>query len=295
MVVNWLKLLRPKHWVKNLLLGAPMVFSFAYTAENVARLAAAFVAFCALSSAVYIVNDIADRESDRHHPKKRKRPIAAGRISVKAATMAAMGLAVAGLIVAGVASIKVLVVAMIYVLMNLAYSSRLKHVPILDVMLVALGFVLRVMAGAYAIRVPLSHWILLCTFFGALFIAFGKRKNEMGLPEEEKKRHRKSASEYTDRFIDQMLALSAGIAVVFYAFYTIDPEVVKRFGSQRLVYTTPIVVFGVLRYYYLLYNRDEGGDPVALALEDRPLILCLLVWLASVIFIYLYGNHRLFS
>ncbi len=293
--MDWIKLLRPKHWIKNLLLAAPMVFAFAYTLENLVRLLMAILAFCALSSAVYVINDIADRESDRHHPKKRLRPIAAGKISVKAALAVGVGLFALGLGVAALVGVKVLAVAVVYAVMNLAYSMWLKHVPILDVMIVALGFVIRVMAGAYAIRVPLSHWILLCTFFGALFIAFGKRKDEMGLPADEKQKHRKSATEYTDRFIDQMLALSAGIAVVFYAFYTIDPEVVKRFGTQRLVYTTPIVVFGVLRYYYLLYNRNEGGDPVQLAVSDRPLILCLAVWIGSVVFIYLYGNHRLFT
>jgi 4-hydroxybenzoate polyprenyltransferase len=242
---------------------------------------------------VYIVNDICDRSRDRLHPKKRHRPIAAGKISAQAAAAAAAALFVLGFVLAVAVDYKVLAVAGIYALMNLAYSFYLKHVPVLDVMIVAFGFVIRVAAGAYAINVPLSRWILLCTFFGALFIAFGKRKHEMGLADSSE--HRASAAEYTDRFIDQMLGLTAGIAVVLYIFYTIDPETVKRFGSPRLVYTTPIVVFGVLRYYYLAYNRGEGGDPVQLAFEDRQLLVCLVVWLVSLGLIYLYGNHRLFA
>jgi 4-hydroxybenzoate polyprenyltransferase len=293
MAVDLLKLLRPKHWIKNLLLLAPLFFSFAFTWLNAGRLVVAIAAFCALSSAVYIVNDIADRERDRLHPKKRFRPIAAGKISPQAAMVVAVGLFFLGFVLAATLNYLVLAAAVVYVLMNLAYSLYLKHVAILDVMIVAACYVIRVVAGAYAIYVPLSHWIVLVTFFGALLIAFGKRKHEMGL--EGMNEHRKSAAEYTDRFIDQMLGLTAGISVVLYVFYTIDPETVKRFGSPMLVYTTPIVVFGVLRYFYQAYNRDEGGDPVQLAMEDKPLLLCLLVWLISVALIYLYGNHRLFS
>jgi 4-hydroxybenzoate polyprenyltransferase len=294
MAVDLIKLLRPKHWIKNLLfLPAPLFFSFAFSWANVGRLALAIAAFCALSSAVYIVNDIADRERDRLHPKKRFRPIAAGKVNVRLAVMVAIVLFALGFALAMALNGKVLAAGVIYVLMNLAYSFYLKQVAILDVMIVAACYVIRVAAGAYAINVPLSHWIVLVTFFGSLLLAFGKRKHEMGLAG--KQEHRRSAAEYTDRFIDQMLGLTAGITVVLYVFYTIDPETVKRFGSPKLVYTTPIVVFGVLRYFYLAYNRDEGGDPVQLAIEDRQLVLCLLVLAMSVAIIFLYGNHRLFT
>jgi decaprenyl-phosphate phosphoribosyltransferase len=173
MVVNLIKLLRPKHWIKNLLLLAPVFFSFAFTWLNAGRLAVAIAAFCALSSAVYIVNDIADRERDRLHPKKRFRPIAAGKIDVRTAVVVAVVLFCVGFALAGALNYKVLAAAGIYVVMNLAYSLYLKHVAILDVMIVAACYVIRVAAGAYAIYVPLSHWIVLVTFFGALLIAFG--------------------------------------------------------------------------------------------------------------------------
>jgi 4-hydroxybenzoate polyprenyltransferase len=184
----------------------------------------------------------------------------------------------------------VFLTGLIYVAMNLAYSYRLKHVPILDVMIVALGFVLRVIAGAYAIDVPKSHWILLCTFFVMLFVAFGKRRHEMNLLQTGKGAHRRASAEYTEGFITQMLALTAGVTVVFYALYTIDPQNVSRFGTERLIYTTPFVVFGIFRYFYLLYNKDEGGDPVQIFLKDRQLLLCGLLWLISVTFIYVHAH-----
>jgi 4-hydroxybenzoate polyprenyltransferase len=290
MFMSIVELLRPRQWIKNGLIAAPLFFSFEFSGRNIVLVLITIAGFCLLSSAIYAVNDIADRESDKHHPAKTSRPIASGRISVRTAFAVAAFLAAGAMFLLGLVGPSVLLTGLVYAAMNLAYSFGLKHVPILDVMLVSLGFVLRVIAGAYAIDVPKSHWILLCTFFLMLFVAFGKRMHEMNLLKEANATHRRSSAEYTEGFITQMLALTAGVSVVFYTFYTIDPQNVARFGTERLIYTTPFVVFGIFRYFYLLYNRNEGGDPVTAFLKDRQLLLCGLLWLFSVTFVYLHGK-----
>lgn len=284
-------LLRPGHWLKNGLVLAALFFSFSFQWPILWLALRALIAFCILASAVYVINDLADVERDRHHPTKKKRPIASGEITATQAKLLVFIL----LIVAGVllylSGWKVLVVGIIYLLMNLAYSAGLKHVPIVDVMIVAMGFLLRVIAGALAINVLTSNWIILCTFFLALFVAFGKRKHEMMVLDEARNNHRQSMREYTDGFIDQMLSLTATTAVVFYSLYTIDTQTIERFGGDTLIYSTPIVVFGVLRYYYLLYNRGLGGDPVKLFARDRALLLASLIWLLTILGVYIYNVH----
>lgn len=287
MIVPYLLLLRPSHWLKNILVFAGLFFSFSFTLEAGIRAGIALLAFSLLASAIYIINDIADVERDRHHPEKKHRPIASGQVKVPAAVVISLILVIGG----GYGFIylgrTVALVGAMYVLMNLAYSSGLKHVPIVDVMIVALGFVLRVIAGALAIGVSVSHWIMLCTFFLALFVSFGKRKHEMEVLEEGRQKHRRSMNEYTEGFMNQMLGMTATAAVITYSLYTIDSTTIQRFGSDGLIYTTPIVVFGILRYYYLLYNRGQGGEPVRLFSRDRALRLASLVWLVTILGIYI--------
>jgi 4-hydroxybenzoate polyprenyltransferase len=286
---NLLTLLRPGHWLKNGLVLAALFFSFSFTWPTLWLAVRALVAFCVLASAVYVINDLADADRDRHHPTKKNRPIASGAVQPRQAKqLATLLLLIAGWLLF-LAGWPVLFVGLLYLLMNLAYSAGLKHVPIVDVMIIAMGFLLRVIAGALAIHVAISHWIILCTFFLALFVAFGKRKHEMMILDEARNSHRQSMREYTDGFIDQMLSLTATTAVVFYSLYTIDVQTIERFGGDTLIYSTPIVVFGVLRYYYLLYNRGLGGDPVKLFARDRALLLASLIWLLTILGVYIYN------
>lgn len=283
MVPPLIRLLRPTHWLKNGLVFVALFFSFSFNWPAISLAALAFVAFSFLASTVYIINDLADVKNDRNHPSKKLRPIASGAVSPNTAFGAAVILGLTSALLMYSINPKLFFAGLAYFVINLFYSFGLKNIPIIDVMIVAIGFLLRVVAGALAITVPVSHWVILCTFFLALFVAFGKRRHEMVLlGVDGRSRHRRSMQEYTEGFINQMLGLSAGTAVVFYALYTIDPATVSRFGTDRLIYTTLIVVFAVLRYYYLLYNRDLGGDPVALFYRDRQLQLAVIFWLLMV-------------
>lgn len=288
-MTDYIALLRPRHWIKNLLIFAPLIFSLGFNSEQLLSTLVVFVGFSVLASAVYIMNDLVDLQSDRVHPVKSSRPIAAGRVAPGAAAGLAAILLALALVIGYYSSEKVLVVFSSYFVLNLIYTYRAKHIAIIDVMIVAFGFVLRVIAGALAIAVAPSQWILLFVFFFSLFLAFGKRKNEMTVLEgKQRTEHRRSITEYTDGFVSQMLSLTAGISLVFYALYTIDPETIARFGTDNLIYTTPIVVFGVFRYLFLLYNRQLGGDPVTLLTRDRGLLLSVALYVVSVVYILAY-------
>lgn len=282
-LADLIRLMRPSHWAKNILIFAALLFSFSFGQMAITRAVLAFIAFSLLASGVYVFNDLIDAKRDRHHPQKRFRPIANKKISLRTAILLFMILSYAGLALGLWLGPFVLGFCLIYFLFNILYSLGLKQVAIIDVMIIAFGFVLRVTVGAYAIGVSISHWLLLCTFFTALFLAFGKRKIEMSeLDGENKYNHRRSISEYTEGFINQMLALSAGISVIFYSLYTIDPATVVRFGSERLVYTTPIVVYAILRFMHLIYNREVRSDPVQIILSDRQLLAGIFLWAAAV-------------
>ncbi|MCX6812223.1 MAG: decaprenyl-phosphate phosphoribosyltransferase [Candidatus Berkelbacteria bacterium] len=287
-MIDFLRLLRPKQLVKNLLIFAPLLFAFKFESASVWQAVSAFLAFSLFASAIYVLNDIFDFRRDRFHPTKKFRPIAAKKIKVWQAFIFFALLLVAGTALATFVGVKVYYICLFYLIINLFYTFGLKHLPIVDVMIISLGYVLRVIAGALAINVSASHWLLLCTFFISLFLAFGKRKNEMLILSEENKAHRRSISEYTESFIDQMLALTAGISVVFYALYTIDPATVAHFQTDRLIYTTPLVVFGIFRYFHLIYNRSDGGDPVQVILGDKQLIMTFVFWLGAIALIYSY-------
>lgn len=284
---QYIQLARPSHWIKNLLIFAALIFSFSFNSDALFLDLIAFISFSLVASSIYIINDIFDADKDRHHPKKKHRPIASKKIKIWQAVVFSVFLIAVSAFLAVILNESFLLVIILYFVLNFLYSFGLKNYAIIDVMIVALGFVLRVVAGALAIGVGVSHWLLLCTFFISLFLAFGKRKIEMfELKENKKRQHRQSIYEYTNGFIDQMLALSAGISVVFYSLYTIDPTTVQRFGSDNLIYTTPIVVYAVLRYFHLLYNKKIGGDPVQIFIKDRQMIACIFVWLIFVVLVY---------
>jgi 4-hydroxybenzoate polyprenyltransferase len=271
--------LRPRQWVKNLFVFAGLVFGQQLFSPAVWTAAAAFLVFCGLSGAIYLLNDVADRDKDRLHPEKRFRPIAAGRLAPAPAVAAAAILVVAGLAVALWLSAAFALAAVAYVGLLTAYSVWLKHLVIVDVLVVALGFVLRAAAGALAIGVDISGWLLICTVLIALFLALGKRRHEVLTLEAGAPAHRPVLAEYSAGLLDQMIAVVTASTVTAYALYTMSPETVAKFQTTWLPLTLPFVLYGIFRYLYLLYRRQLGGNPSEIVLNDRALLVNTLAWL----------------
>ncbi len=274
-------LLRPKQWIKNGLVLAPLIFSLHFAAADLHHIILAFASFCLAASTIYVLNDIADTASDRQHPKKRFRPLAAGAVTINQAIVLAALCAAGSLVLAYFLPIGFMAIVLAYIDLNIAYSLWLKRLLIIDVMTIAIGFVLRVIGGAIAIGVVVSHWILICTFFVALFIGFAKRKNENDVMQTGSKHHRSVLLHYTPDFLNQLIALTSGMSIIGYALYTIDPETIRRFGTDRLIYTLPIVVYGIFRYFHLIYNTTDGGDPSQIFFTDTALAITIAVWLIS--------------
>jgi 4-hydroxybenzoate polyprenyltransferase len=248
----------------------------------VAEASVAFVIFCALSGAVYVINDVLDRESDREHPVKARRPIASGALSVPAAAWTAVVLVVAGLGGAFDLNSRLGIVAAAYFGLFGLYSTLLKHIVIIDVLTIAIGFVLRAVAGAVAIEVEISHWLLVCTFLLALFIALAKRRHELVLLTNAATSHRPILSEYTPYLLDQMIAVVTASTLIAYVFYTISPDTQQKFGTPWLGLTIPFPLYGILRYLYLVHQREGGGSPSDLLLTDRPMLGCVVLWVLAV-------------
>jgi 4-hydroxybenzoate polyprenyltransferase len=280
---------RPRQWVKNLFVFAAVIFSQQLFTPALWRAAEAFGIFCALSGAMYLVNDVVDRDKDRLHPRKRERPVAAGRLSPRAALGAGGLLLAAGLAAAAFLSRGLLLTALAYVTLLTAYSVGLKHVVIVDVIVVACGFVLRAVAGAVAVDVEISGWLLICTVQIALFLAIGKRRHEYLTLEGEAARHRPVLAEYSAGLLDQMIAVVTASTVTAYALYTMSPETVAKFHTHWLPVTLPFVLYGIFRYLYLLYRKELGGNPSEAVLNDRPLLINTVCWIVAVLVI-IYGT-----
>jgi 4-hydroxybenzoate polyprenyltransferase len=268
--------LRPRQWVKNFFVFAGLIFSQSLFTPLVWPALAAFAIFCALSGAIYLFNDLADVEKDRLHPTKRRRPIASGALSVR--TGAAIG----------ALSARFGVVATVYAALLTAYSVWLKHVVILDVLTVAIGFVLRAVAGAAAIGVEISGWLVICTILVALFLALGKRRHEYLTLHGDAAAHRPILAEYSESFLDQMVAVVTASTVTAYALYTMSPDTVAKFHTRWLPLTLPFVLYGVFRYLYLLYRRELGGNPSDLLLSDRALLINTVLWMVALLLV-IYG------
>jgi len=278
--------LRPGQWTKNLFVFAALVFAQRLgDGVAVARTVLAFAVFCALSGAVYLINDVFDREQDRIHPLKASRPIASGALNPGIALTFAAILAAAALAVALGLGLQFFEMAAAYVVLLIAYSAFLKNIVILDVLTIAAGFTLRASAGAAAIGVPISHWLLVCTMLLALFIALSKRRHELTLLTGSATDHRPILSDYTPYLLDQMISVVTASTLIAYAFYTISPETTQKFGTDLLSLTIPFPLYGILRYLYLVHQRDQGGSPAELLLNDRPLLACVALWALSVILI----------
>ena len=291
MLSNYIYLLRPKHWIKNLFVFAALIFSL--NLFNIVKLIAslkAFFAFCLASSFVYIINDIIDIDQDRKHPQKRNRPIASGKISIKNAIIISIICFITSITLAYFINLNTLIIISVYILINIFYSIKIKNIVILDVMFIALGFILRMIAGATAIEVSFSNWILLTTFCISLFLGFGKRRGEMVLANtNEQQNTRFVLTHYNKQILDYMMISSVTLTIISYALYAIDSEVIKRFGTDKLIYTVPLVIFGIFRYLYVIYRSDSNGDPTEVVLKDKSIISVVLLWITLVIGL-IYGS-----
>lgn len=280
--------LRPGQWTKNLVIFAGLLFGRRlFDADAVLAAVAAFVVFCILSGVVYLVNDVADRETDRLHPLKAHRPIASGALPVRVAVVSAVALGATALFAAYRIGWPFTLVAAGYLTLQIAYSGPLKHIVIIDVLTIAIGFVLRAVGGAVAVNVEISHWLLVCTILLALFIALAKRRHEIVLLAAGASGHRPILGEYSAYLLDQMISVVTASTLIAYVFYTISPETVQKFGTQWLGLTIPFPLYGIFRYLYLVHQRDGGGSPADLLLTDRPLLACVALWaLAVALIIY---------
>ncbi|RPI56052.1 MAG: decaprenyl-phosphate phosphoribosyltransferase [Acidobacteria bacterium] len=286
LVLNLLISLRPGQWTKNLFVFAALVFAERLNDTGaVLRAGVAFAVFCALSSAIYLVNDVFDRNQDRRHPLKKDRPIASGTISPALVLTVAAILGSVALLVAFALGRPFFTMSVAYVALLSAYSALLKHVVIVDVLTIAGGFTLRASAGAAAIDVPISHWLLVCTLLLALFIALSKRRHELTLLSDSATDHRPILGEYTPYLLDQMISVVTASTLIAYTFYTISPETTAKFGTELLSLTIPFPLYGIFRYLYLVHRHDRGGSPAELVINDRPLLVCVALWALSVIFI----------
>ena len=278
--------LRPNQWTKNLAVFAALALSkHLFEPEPLLRVVAAFVLFCALSGTVYLLNDVADFERDRLHPLKRLRPVASGALPRRAAATIAVGLGL------GAAGASLLLgplfasCAAAYLILNLLYSFYLKEAVILDVLCISLGFVLRAVAGGVAIAVPISDWLLVCTFLLAMFLALAKRRHELVSLSATATGHRKSLAEYSPYLLDQMISVVTASCLTAYAFYTLAPDTVEKYRTHRLAWTIPFVLYGIFRYLYLVHRKDLGGSPTDVLLTDRPLLLTIALWAAAIVLI----------
>ncbi len=286
MIKNLILTLRPKQWSKNLIIFAGVIFSQNFLKVNyLLKSIAAFIVFCLLSGVVYIINDIVDRKADQKHPEKSKRPIAAGRFKVNIAIICAIILVLIALISAYFLNFSFFLVALSYFLLMIAYSFFFKKIVILDVIIVATGFALRTFAGTVVIAVEISVWLFLCSILLALFLAISKRRHELVYLDNGGFSHRTVLGQYSKLLLDQLISIVTAATIIAYSIYTIAPETITKFHSKNLVLTIPFVLYGIFRYLYLIYQKQMGGSPERVLLEDKPLIVSVLVWFLSILLI----------
>jgi 4-hydroxybenzoate polyprenyltransferase len=280
--------LRPRQWVKNLFVFAGVIFSQQLLTPRIWPALAAFAIFCGLSGSIYLFNDVADADKDRLHPAKRLRPIASGALPLGTAVGFGV-LLLAGCLAAAFALSPALgLVSLSYGALLTAYSLWLKHIVIVDVLTVSMGFVLRAVAGAVAVDVEISGWLLICSILMALFLGLGKRRHEYLSLTGDAAAHRPILADYSEGFLDQMISVVTASTVTTYALYTMSPETVAKFHTRLLPLTLPFVLYGIFRYLYLLYRRDLGGNPSDLVVTDRGLLLDVLLWMLTTLAI-IYG------
>ena len=281
----WLSL-RPHQWTKNLVVfAAPALSKHLFERGPLEQSVVGFVIFCALSGTVYLLNDVADLERDRLHPLKRLRPIASGALSSRAAVALALVLGMGSLGLSVLLGMPFLLCAALYLALNILYSFRLKEIVILDVLSVSLGFVLRAVAGGKAIGVEVSDWLLVCTLLLALFLALAKRRHELVSLTTSATGHRKILAEYSPYLLDQMISVVTASCLTAYAFYTMAPDTVQKYRTERLAWTIPFVIYGIFRYLYLVHQKEKGGSPTDILVTDRPLLLNVFLWALALLWI----------
>jgi 4-hydroxybenzoate polyprenyltransferase len=283
-ITGLVECMRPRQWTKNLLVFAGLIFSESFfDLVKIHQSIEAFLVFCLISSSVYILNDLADIAKDKEHPLKRLRPLPSGRLKITSAILGLVMLAAVALSWAFALDTYFGFLTLSYFGLIACYSFFLKSIVILDAMVIAVGFVMRAIAGPVVIRVELSNWLLICTFFMALFLALCKRRHELVLLGNNGSKHRQILDEYSTTLLDQMLAIVTGATIVTYALYTMAPETVASFGTRYLLLTIPIVLFGIFRYLYLVYQKNMGGKPEDVLLSDRAIVIDVLVYGVAVI------------
>ena len=280
--------MRPRQWTKNLVVFAGLIFS-----ENISNLQLlskslqAFVVFCALSGVIYLINDVADIEKDRIHETKRSRPLPSGLLGARQAIIASVLIGVLAVFLAYRVGTNFFVVSVVFFVLNFLYSFFLKKIVLLDVVSISLSFVIRAIAGVAALLevdpgIELSPWLLICTLFLSLFLAFCKRRYELAHIAEAS-RHRETLAEYSPMLIDQLVGISAAGAILSYSIYTIWPDTVEKFETTNLVYTIPLVLLGVMRYLYLVYSKDKGESPSEILLSEKFILITVFVWILLVV------------
>lgn len=273
-------LLRPHQYIKNLFVFAPLFFSFDFTKNNIALTFLAFAIFSILASSVYIFNDLLDIEEDKKHPKKKFRPLASGRVSKQNAIILFLILSVASLGVSFFVNIHLFMVLLVYFVLNIAYYLGLKHIALVDIFIIATGFVLRLFAGASVMDISLSMWIIIVTFLLALFLALAKRRDDVLLSSQGKET-RKNIDGYNLEFVNASMVLMAGIVVVSYVLYTVSPNVMQKFNSHYLYLTAFFVVLGIMRYMQITFVEENSGSPTKIVLRDRFLQVTIFLWIFS--------------
>jgi len=283
--------MRPRQWTKNLVTFAGLIFSQNLTNGSLlVKSVEAFVIFCAMSGAIYLINDVVDIEKDKLHDVKRNRPLPSGKLSTSVAIVGAIVISVVALFFAFKVGPGFFAVSVIFFGLNIMYSLVFKKIVLLDVVSIALSFVIRAIAGVEALAsvepsIEISPWLLICTLFLSLFLAFCKRRHEL-ITMGDAVGHRESLAEYSPELINQLVGITASGAVLSYSIYTIWPDTVEKFGTSHLVYTIPLVLIGVMRYLYLVYSKDKGGSPSDLLLSEKFMLIVVFLWILLVVAIF---------
>ena len=286
MFIPLIRLARPMQWLKNGVVLAALIF--AGEATHIKMIETAFLAvvlFCLFSSAIYTLNDLVDRKNDQQHPSKKDRPLVSGEVSVGSAIAMIIILMAVATTGAFFINLSFLIICAIYVALNVLYTFWWKNVVILDVMSIAFGFVLRAYAGAFAIGVPASKWLLINALFLALFLALGKRRHELVYLEENAIAHRQILGKYSPYLLDQLIGIVTASVVVVYMLYTFSAEVSSKLGTENLFLTIPFVIYGIFRYLYLIHKEERGGSPTSILINDKPLLINVILWLSTIMIV----------
>ena len=290
-ILSILSTFRPHHWVKNLIIYAPVFFSGRFTQANLMYKATlAFICFCIISSAIYIINDVCDKSEDQWHTNKRRRPIANGDISSHTAIAMSIILIIIGLSLTAFLNRFVLIYLLAYIIINIAYSLVLKHIAIIDVLTISLGFVLRILTGGVAVSVEPSYWLVLCTVMISIFLGFTKRRVELVSVTNEQNNSRPVLNDYSVTFLDHVISIVTGATILAYALYTVDQHTQKLLGTNSMFLTLPFVIYGLLRYIYIIYHLKKETEPVDTLIRDIPSVLNFLLWAVTSLIIVKYGN-----